>query len=116
MRTSSDNPGIGGEPRGQEAEPAHIAVLGGGITGLASAHYLTKENPNARLTIYEGGSRLGGWLRSEAIDVELDGKGEKVLFESGPRTLRPHTPAAAVVLEMVWPSAPSNSPEWGADC
>ncbi|XMA19393.1 hypothetical protein WAI453_012184 [Rhynchosporium graminicola] len=83
--------------RGRKAEAARIAVLGGGITGLASAHYLVRENPNAKITIYEESARLGGWLRSDYMDVD----GESVLFESGPRTLRPSTPAALVTLELV---------------
>ncbi len=76
---------------------ARIAVLGGGITGLASAHYLAREIPNAQIVVYEGSKRLGGWLNSQYIDVD----GEKVLLESGPRTLRPHTPAGLVALELV---------------
>lgn len=83
--------------RGRQAEPARIAILGGGITGLASAHYFARENPNAKITVYEGSARLGGWLKSDYIDVD----GESVLFESGPRTLRPGTPAALVTLQLV---------------
>ena len=74
-----------------------IAVLGGGITGLTSAHYLAKELPNAKITIYEGRDKVGGWLQSKYVDV---GNG-KILFEQGPRTLRPSTPSAMVTLEMV---------------
>jgi oxygen-dependent protoporphyrinogen oxidase len=74
-----------------------FAVLGGGITGLAAAHYLTREFPRAKITIYEGTSRLGGWLNSKKVDVE---QGE-VVFEQGPRNLRPNTPAALVTLDMV---------------
>lgn len=62
-----------------------IAILGGGITGLASAYYLTKELPKAKITIYEASDRLGGWLSSNRVPVK-DGS---VLFEAGPRTLRP---------------------------
>ena len=62
-----------------------FAILGGGITGLASAYYLTKELPNAKITIYEASDRLGGWLSSKRVPVR-DGS---VLFEAGPRTLRP---------------------------
>lgn len=62
-----------------------IAVLGGGITGLATAYYLSKEVPKAKVTLYEAGESLGGWLRSKYIDI---GTG-KVLFEQGPRSLRP---------------------------
>lgn len=62
-----------------------IAILGGGITGLASAYYLTKELPRAKITVYEASDRLGGWLSSKRVPVK-DGS---VLFEAGPRTLRP---------------------------
>lgn len=62
-----------------------IAILGGGITGLASAYYLTKELPQAKITVYEASDRLGGWLSSKRVPV---GDGS-VLFEAGPRTLRP---------------------------
>lgn len=83
----------GSQPPGTK----RIAVLGGGITGLTSAHYLAKELPNAKITIYEGGDKLGGWLQSKYVDV---GNG-KILFEQGPRTLRPSTPSAIVTSEMV---------------
>jgi len=85
------------DERGRKAEAARIAVLGGGITGLATAHYFARENPNARITIYESSARLGGWLKSDSMDVD----GESVLFESGPRTLRPGTPAGLVTLELI---------------
>lgn len=66
-------------------ETQDIAILGGGISGLASAYYLTQELPKARITIYEASDRLGGWLSSRRVPVK-DGT---VLFEAGPRTLRP---------------------------
>ncbi|KAK0102541.1 oxygen-dependent protoporphyrinogen oxidase [Cadophora gregata] len=83
--------------RGRKVEPARIAVLGGGITGLATAHYFARENPNAKITVYENSARLGGWLKSHYMDVD----GESVLFESGPRTLRPGTPPGLVTLELI---------------
>ena len=67
-----------------EGAQQEIAVLGGGITGLASAYYISKEFPRARITIYEAGPRLGGWLQSTHVEVP----GGRVLFEHGPRTLR----------------------------
>ncbi|KAG9694699.1 Protoporphyrinogen oxidase, partial [Aureobasidium melanogenum] len=67
------------------AEPNDIAVLGGGITGLATAHYLARSNPNRKITIYESSPRLGGWLHTEKVEID-DGH---ILFEKGPRTLRP---------------------------
>lgn len=82
---------------GIERQETRIAVIGGGITGLTSAHYITREMPHAKVTIYEAGSRVGGWLQSEYVDVE----GGKILLEKGPRTLRPNTDAALVTLDMV---------------
>jgi len=64
-----------------------VAIIGGGISGLASAYYITKLYPSAKVTIYENSSRLGGWLQSTRHQV--DEHGGTVLFESGPRTLRP---------------------------
>jgi oxygen-dependent protoporphyrinogen oxidase len=75
----------------------NIAVLGGGITGLSAAHYLTREVPTAKVTVYEAGDRLGGWLQSKSVDV---GNGN-IVFEAGPRTLRPSTAAGMVTVEMV---------------
>lgn len=75
----------------------NIAILGGGITGLSAAHYLTRELPTAKITIYEASERLGGWLQSKSVDVG----GGKVVFESGVRTLRPSTVAGLVAVEMV---------------
>lgn len=78
---------------------ANIAVLGSGVTGLTTAYYLTQFAPNMKVTIYEGSDRLGGWLQSKHIDV----RGGQVVFEQGPRTLRPISPAGLVTLNLVWP-------------
>jgi len=81
----------------RDSEAANIAVLGGGITGLASAHYLTRELPHAKVTIYDENNRLGGWVKSKRVDI---GNGH-VVFEQGPRTLRPASPAGLVTLDIV---------------
>ncbi|KAF2676648.1 Protoporphyrinogen oxidase [Lentithecium fluviatile CBS 122367] len=65
--------------------PENIAVLGGGISGLASAHFISKEFPNSKITVYESDKDTGGWIQSRREDVP----GGNVLFEHGPRTLRP---------------------------
>ena len=74
-----------------------VAVLGGGITGLTSAFYLTQAFPTAKITIYEASDRFGGWVRSSKLDVG----GKDVYFEHGPRTLRPNNAAALVTLDLV---------------
>lgn len=84
----------------EDDDVTRIAVLGGGITGLASAHYLARELPNAKITVYEASDRVGGWLRT----TELGDEGGKVYFEQGPRTLRPGNAfgcAGLTTLELV---------------
>ncbi|PQE14262.1 protoporphyrinogen oxidase protein [Rutstroemia sp. NJR-2017a BVV2] len=76
---------------------ANIAVLGSGITGLATAYYLTQFAPDLKVTLYEGSDRLGGWMQSKQIDLK-DGQ---VVFEQGPRTLRPLSPAGLVTLNLI---------------
>lgn len=78
-------------------EVKNVAILGGGITGLAAAHYITEEFPNSKVTIFERQPRLGGWLRSSEVDV---GNG-KVIFESGPRSLRLKGPNGLLLLQLV---------------
>ena len=85
------------EARARAREVKDVAILGGGITGLASAFYLSKQLPEARITIFEGSSRLGGWLHSQQVDV----RNGNVVFEQGPRTLRPGVPNGLVTLNLV---------------
>jgi uncharacterized protein len=41
--------------------PRHIAVIGGGISGMSAAHFLAKGN---RVTLFEAAPRLGGHART----------------------------------------------------
>ncbi|KAK0734102.1 hypothetical protein B0T26DRAFT_603547, partial [Lasiosphaeria miniovina] len=69
--------------------PRTIAVLGGGLTGLTTAYYLTRFMPNNRITIYEASDRLGGWIDTDEVTVETpDGTKGTVLFERGARTIK----------------------------
>lgn len=72
-------------PPTPEQPAKSYAVLGGGVTGLSAAYFLRGKFPHAKITIYEASKRLGGWVDSETIEVD----GGKVLFEWGPRSLRP---------------------------
>ena len=80
-----------------DASPRNIAVLGGGITGLTAAYLLSHKLPKATITLFETKDRLAGWLRSTEIDVE----GGRVLFEHGPRTLRPSGASGMATLDLV---------------
>ncbi|MGC4190022.1 MAG: protoporphyrinogen oxidase [Thermomicrobiales bacterium] len=53
-----------------------IAVIGGGVSGLAAAWRLVQRDPAARVIVFEASDRLGGKLRS----VQADG----FLIEAGP--------------------------------
>jgi hypothetical protein len=71
-------------PRSPQAE--HIAILGGGITGLTTAYYLSRRFPNTRITILESQPTVGCWIRTKTVD--LGSEYGKVVLEAGPRTLR----------------------------
>ena len=73
-----------------------IAVVGGGIAGLATAYYLSKKE-DVNVTLYEAANRLGGWIQTKHVDVP----GGKVLFEQGPRTLRPALPNGILAAGLV---------------
>ena len=77
-------PGLPTRSKTPNAQAKDIAILGGGITGLSSAFFITQEIPQAKITIYEDSTRLGGWLDSPIHDLDNG----HVVFENGPRTLR----------------------------
>ena len=79
------------------SEEDNLAVAGGGITGLVSAHQLSDKFPNRTITLFEASSRLGGWIRTKQVG-DKDGQ---VLFEKGPRTLRPRPPDGWLTLNLV---------------
>lgn len=50
--------------------PLRVAIVGGGITGLAAAHRLLELQPQSptRVTLYEAGPRLGGVVGTQQIE------------------------------------------------
>ncbi|CZR35216.1 uncharacterized protein FPRO_00662 [Fusarium proliferatum ET1] len=71
-----------------QAKDANIAVLGGGLTGLTAAYYLAKKLPStAKITLYESSDRLGGWIKTDRVPVDVEGKSGTVSFERGARSL-----------------------------
>ncbi|KAK9462235.1 uncharacterized protein V1516DRAFT_307417 [Lipomyces oligophaga] len=74
-------------------KPSSVAILGGGISGLSAAYYVSRLLPKeTKITIFESKNRLGGFIESERFRLPEqcqngDGK-DSVLFEYGPRTLR----------------------------
>ena len=48
-----------------------VAVIGGGISGLATAFHLSHDHPGVDVTLFEASDRTGGLLRSENADGYL---------------------------------------------
>uniref|UniRef100_A0A8D8VR48 Protoporphyrinogen oxidase n=2 Tax=Cacopsylla melanoneura TaxID=428564 RepID=A0A8D8VR48_9HEMI len=71
-------------------------ILGGGISGLSAAFYVLKNapKPNTSITLLESGKRLGGWVRSLQTP-------EGLIFEQGPRTIRPRGKPGANTLKLI---------------
>ncbi len=66
--------------------PERIAVLGGGLTGLSTAWYLSAFLPKTKIDVYEASGRLGGWIETERTQVETpDGRVVNVHFEHAAR-------------------------------
>jgi len=43
----------------------HVAVIGGGVSGIACAHYLTKKG--VQVSLFEEGDRLGGRMARDTL-------------------------------------------------
>ncbi|KAK0079589.1 hypothetical protein PV325_001045 [Microctonus aethiopoides] len=69
-------------------------ILGGGITGLSAAYYALENPKLGALTLLEASNRLGGWIRSQRSP-------NNIIFEKGPRTIRPGTPAGENTLNLI---------------
>ena len=56
-----------------------IGIVGGGISGLSTAYYILRQNPNANVYLFEGSS-IGGWINTSNSDG--------FVTENGPRSFR----------------------------
>ncbi len=84
--------------------PLKIIILGGGVSGLASAHAALQSCKRpASVTLLESSSRMGGWVNTVQYP---DG----CTFELGPRTLRCAGLPGRNTLELV------RIIGWSADC
>ncbi|XP_051922543.1 protoporphyrinogen oxidase [Hippocampus zosterae] len=71
-----------------------VAVLGGGIGGLAASYYLCKSTQVAKVILLESSNRFGGWLWSTR-------RSDGGVFEHGPRGIRPAGAVGRNTLNMV---------------
>ncbi|KAK4048021.1 oxygen-dependent protoporphyrinogen oxidase [Microbotryomycetes sp. JL201] len=90
------------QTRAQAHEPPErtVAIIGGGLSGLASAYYIVKGLPRSsrqrtRIVVYEKTGRVGGWCHTVNMDAEA-----QVVFETGPRSIRPSGAAGWLTIDM----------------
>lgn len=70
-----------------------IGVVGGGISGLSAAFYLSKWLPKHEIHLFESSSRFGGWIHSSKVQQNC--------FELGTRTLTPKATNVFALAELV---------------
>jgi len=71
-----------------------LCILGGGVAGLSAAHYALSSSKFRRIVILESSARIGGWIKTIRNP-------NGVLFEKGPRTIRPAGPQGANTLALI---------------
>ena len=75
-------------------EPLHsVAVIGGGIAGLAAAHAMTTINPSLDIVLVEAQHRLGGKILTETVDG--------FVIEGGPDSFVSYKPWALELCQKV---------------
>ncbi len=72
---------------------AHVAIIGGGISGLSALEHLTRVAPSVRVTLLESSPRLGGHIRTERVG--------EFLLEAGPDVVLGAKPAAVELARRV---------------
>src|SRR4029450_9602786 len=55
-------------PLPASGRPRRLAIVGGGISGLAAAHRVTELDAAAEVTLFEASDRVGGVLQTERRD------------------------------------------------
>jgi len=66
---------------------SRVVIAGAGISGLAVAHALRREAPDAEVIVLEAADRPGGNIRSEMVDGYLCERGADGFLDSAPDTL-----------------------------
>lgn len=70
-----------------------VSILGGGISGLSAAFYLSKMPGRIKVNLFEAGPTFGGWIKTD--------KRDGYIFEAGPRTIRPKGLPGNTTLQLI---------------
>ncbi|VDP89090.1 unnamed protein product [Echinostoma caproni] len=86
----------------------HYCVVGGGISGLATAYFISLLKPpgSYRLTVLESSSRCGGWIHS--VKNQYTG----ATYDLGPHSARAFSPNSALLLRMALSLDLRDSLKW----
>ncbi len=71
----------------------HVAVIGGGITGLSAAYYLERDYPEVTIDLFEADDELGGRIRTDMS--------HNVVIEGGPDSFLATKPDLVKLCEEV---------------
>lgn len=75
-------------PAAERAQPFRVAVIGGGLSGLAAAHRIGElcgeQNRRLDLTLFEAGPRLGGVMETRRIGEYLVETGADMFITNQP--------------------------------
>lgn len=74
-----------------------VGIIGGGISGLSYAFFLSKIRPDIKIRIFESNKRPGGWINTEILKIN----GNDVNFEKGPRTLRGISDGTLLIIDIL---------------
>ena len=64
-----------------------VAIVGGGVAGLAAAHALREHAPETDIVVLEGRDRVGGHVRTEHVDGYVCESGPDGFLDNAPATL-----------------------------
>lgn len=87
-----------------------LTIIGGGLSGLSAAFFFLKAlNPairsNVKVTVLEKNDRVGGWCKSVSINpTPTTTTQDSIIFETGPRSIRPVGLSGWLTINMVCPS------------
>ncbi len=64
-----------------------IAIVGGGISGLATVFYIRQKNPDVSITLFEKDERIGGKMKTKEVKGFLFEEGSNGFLSNKPDTL-----------------------------